>query len=595
MPKKRKRPRKPPQRRPHGARPRRDDGDLPDLLTDVRSALREPNAFQLLAYASSLLAALDPRSLDPFDRDGPAGPTEQEIVASFLDVDLPETTALLTAFAAMTPDDLLARRIRRELATRDHDLPRWLRELTPIEVGAPVGISHVLGDGDDVILPVRTGGGDDLTVLVYVDHNLGTAVKDAFVVDVHVSEVLARHRRADGDDPDVSYVELDPADARARIAEAIETGAMTYPPFVTDSWPACRPFVEWVARQLPIGGTGYVRPRWDDADRDALAARFFDSPLGRPHDGSLARDQLDWILWFACDYGPGDPLRWSSVAVEILLVDWLPRKVVAPARELAGVPDLLRSFVRFAHDERGVRPSLTAETLDGIDRFEPTFQATIRGPRLQGPAALLAAAGFADADALLADADALFADESEYDWRGAIVDYLADHVGGTAALAALDDRPLPPEPFDEGAVPVDLVARVGEVRELTDRCCEAFFDAEHRTACHRLLADVVHADPSILRRGRTDTAAAAVVWLVAKANDSFDSYTGGLTVGELLGWFGITGSVSQRANTMRDALDVPRRAGYAAATSLGSPRYLVSGHRRELIARRDRLQEDGIW
>ena len=48
-------------------------------------------------------------------------------------------------------------------------------------------------------------------------------------------------------------------------AEAVEKGAITFPPFETDTWPASRPLTEWLLRFLPEGGTGYVRPNWTKA------------------------------------------------------------------------------------------------------------------------------------------------------------------------------------------------------------------------------------------------------------------------------------------------------------------------------------------
>ncbi|QGK48821.1 hypothetical protein [Mycobacterium intracellulare] len=79
--------------------------------------------------------------------------------------------------------------------------------------------------------------------------------------------------------------------------------------------------------------------------------RFFTSPDGARLDDPDRRDLLESLLWYGTDYGPGDPLRWSPVRVEILLDDWIPRKIVAPVRYLAKAPELLRAFIRFAHAE----------------------------------------------------------------------------------------------------------------------------------------------------------------------------------------------------------------------------------------------------
>jgi len=82
-------------------------------------------------------------------------------------------------------------------------------------------------------------------------------------------------------------------------------------------------------RLLPEGGAGYVRPTWNETRKNKLAKRFFGSEFGQPLDDDDHRDLLDQFLWFGIDYGPGDPLRWSPVAVEILLADWIPRKIAA--------------------------------------------------------------------------------------------------------------------------------------------------------------------------------------------------------------------------------------------------------------------------
>src|SRR3954451_9560177 len=204
--------------------------------------------------------------------------------------------------------------------------------------------------------------------------------------------------RTTADDPDTTLTALQPADARARITGAVELAAITFPPLETDTWPACRPLVEWAVGLLPPGGTGYVQPEWTEDDKQALTERFFASPFGAGLDDADRRGLLDSLLWFGTDYGPGDPLRWSPVAAEILLADWIPRKIVADVRYLAQAPELLRAFIRFSHAERGIRPGLTAETLAAVDELEPHYQATIRTPRPQAPAALLAAFGAFDPD-----------------------------------------------------------------------------------------------------------------------------------------------------------------------------------------------------
>jgi len=565
--------------------PRGEFGE-PSLLADVRRMLRGPHPEELLQLASSLLAVVDPRLQDPVARARGAASTDLTLAGlagSFAEVRRPETTALLTVLAEMAGDQLVVQRIQRELDTRDDRLPVWLERLSPVTAERALIMGHVLGDGDNVVLAARTGSGHHLTVVVYIDHNLGTVVKDGFVIHEPVDRAIASFRSAAGEDLDIVFGELDLADARARVTEAIEVGAITFPPFETDTWPAARPLVEWVVGQLPEGGSGFERPEWSEQDRDGLAEAFFASEFARGHQEQADRDLFGSLLWFGCDYGPGDPLRWSPTAVEILLTDWLPRKIVADAEFLGRAPDLLRGFIRFSHDQRGIRPALTADTLAAVDRYEPEYRQAINSPRPQGPAALLAAIGLLDQEDSDAPLSSLEGIPSYEEW---MLELLRETVGD-AALRDLDAMPLPDEPLDLSVVAEDVQGKVAAVGDLVDACCEELLDAEHRTACRRFLRDVAAAEPGIFRRrGRAETAAAAIVWIVAKANHGFSQRDGGLTAKALGEWFGVGGNPGQRAPTLLQAIGAPTQR--YADIRLGTPRYLVAGRRRWIIEMLDR-------
>jgi hypothetical protein len=562
----------------------------PDLLADVRRALADPNPISLLTYVSTLLCVTDTRRHHPFARPAASGPravTREELVRTFLDVPAPETSALLAVIAEMAGDDAVLRaRVRRELATRPKLEPAWLAQLWETSTYRAVLMSHILGDGDNIMLGVRLPGGHELTCLVYIDHNLGTLVKDAFVVPASIADMVAEFRRVT-EDPDTRWDDISLADARAWVDSAIELAAITFPPLETETWPACRALVEWITRGLPQGGTGYQRPQWDSAALGRLTDRFFASPYGARLDDHDHRGLLESLLWYGTDYGPGDPLRWSSPRVEILLDDWIPRKIVAPAEYLAKVPDLLRAFIRFAHAEIGLRSDLTDETLAAVDDWEPRYQQTIRSPRPQGPAALLAALGVDASDM----ADVPVGPEELEGFEQTMLDWFALDVGDRVRLDRLDDIPLPDEPFRWDGIPDDVTARVREVLALSDRCCEEILDFEYRTACRRVLARVASREPEVFRRkGRAETAAAALVWIVGKANDLFEQQrTGGMQVRDLMSHFGLGQStVAQRAATML------RAGGFRDDTyivRLGSPDYLVAARRRRIINMRESYRQ----
>jgi hypothetical protein len=568
-------------RRPQPSGPRNRPEDEPSLVRDVADALDEGDPLALLAVVSSVLAALEPPRRGPFDRTPePELPSRDELVQTFLEVDLVETSALLAAIAALSDDDVLRRRVHREIAARGHALPRWLLDLHDSCVTGVVGMGDVLGDGDNVMIEVGLPGGGALSVVVYIDHNLGTLVKDAFVVSEPLGTPIEQMQSVAGPDPDTTIADLDPAQARARITEAAELAAITFPPLESDTWPACRPLVEWALRLLPEGGTGYQRPVWDDEALDELSERFFGSRFGAGLDDADHRGLLGSLLWFGTDYGPGDPLRWSPVAVEILLADWIPRKIVADAAYLAKAPELLRAFIGFCHHERGIRAELTDQTLAAVDEYEPDYQRTIRSPRPQGPAALLAAMGALDSEGSWP-----LPEVEPESFPEIMLDSLRRAVGGDDALDRLDAAPLPDEAFGWEDIPPDVHDRVAEVLTLVDRCCDELLDVEYRTACRRLLARAAAGDADIFRRrGRAETAAAAVCWIIGKANDLFSS--GAILVKDLTSHFGIQqGSVSQRSEPLLRAVGVdPRQYG---AMDLGSPDYLTSSCRERILARRE--------
>ena len=183
-----------------------------------------------------------------------------------------------------------------------------------------------------------------------------------------------------------------------------------------------------------------------------------------------------------------------------------------------------------------------------------------------------------------------FGPEESENFDHSMLDWLALDVGDPIQLDQLDDDPLPDEPFRWDGISDDVTARVHEVLAFIDRCCEEMLDLEYRTACRRVLARVASREPDVFRRkGRAETAAAALVWIVGKANDLFEQRTGGMQVRDLMSHFGLgQSSVAQRAATML------RAGGFNDDTyivRLESPDYLVAARRRRIIKMRDKYRQ----
>lgn len=327
------------------------------LLDEVRQAL-DGHPLEMLSMAGMLIEATTP------DRFAylPGRPQRETVdlarlVDSFIDVHTDETTALLAVLGELLDDPDMQQRCRQEVADRRHSLPPWIAGLADIDVYRTVRRAHVLGDDDEIILGAKLSTGEELTCAAFIDHHTFSVVKDAFVIPDSIDTVIqvAKERNTD---PDTSLVDMDPADARAWL----EHGLSQHPVFTgqSDTWPACRPLLQWLTRRLPAGGTPYQSPEWDLDDLSELCDEFFASEDGARFTRRRHAGLLEELL------SEGDPLRWSVAKIDHLFRHGL-RDSAEPLAVVLETPQLLKSFIPFAHARSGIRDALTAEALAAID------------------------------------------------------------------------------------------------------------------------------------------------------------------------------------------------------------------------------------
>ncbi|MDG4663718.1 hypothetical protein [Mycobacterium sp. 236(2023)] len=236
--------RKAKQERRDARRSRPREAEEAPLVDEVRAALATGQPIDLLGLVSTLIEATKPAPLT-FVADG----SEREsvdlgtMIGSFAGHPIPETTALLAVLAEFLDDE----RCRREVAARRDALPQWIEELGSVDVYRAVRMTDGDGEGDEIILGVRLAGAGELTCCVLIDHTKGSEVKDAFFVPNTIDNVVSVAEQQNTD-ADISFGDMPLADARAMIEHGIAQNVF---PAESDSWPASRPLVQWVARQLP--------------------------------------------------------------------------------------------------------------------------------------------------------------------------------------------------------------------------------------------------------------------------------------------------------------------------------------------------------
>lgn len=579
-----------------------------DLIRIVAEATADPtDPVPLLQLASTLVAAivgsdgedtgtdLDFREANRINRAIPdVGDLSrlQDIALSMLDPAGQETESLVRIWAEMIDDELFRRRIRRQLPPADRREPEWVRridEVTPRRAAAIV--SPVLIE-ETIVVEISTAA-RSCTLAIGIERSGAPFIEDAYLTPESFDTVMSGI--AVNPEIDVDRVELSPADARARIIEALDMSDTIIPAPATETWPGTRAMLTWMLRLMPTGGIGYDLKEWTPEEIKEIADDFAASPWAADLTGDELR-HADLLLEFQANYGNNDPLRWSGSFTDRILHDLYPRKVVADDAYMLSMPTTLTALVQYASERSGVDPGFTQNALNAIEAGRADYVSLVTG-RAEPDTIGFPFAELPDGVDLppeLIDAlQARFVADEQFATRQLAL--LEETVGGRANLDSLTIDPLPTEDFDATGIPDDVVDRLRPLLpQVTTTAQEFFGDPEFATVAFRILAEVARREPTVFRRRFSDPALlAALFWIAGEINETFFASTAGRTplrIKDLQSHLGAKSAPSQRADTLLAALGHPRGPG--SRVHIPDPRLLTSTFRAELLERRAWYQSE---
>ena len=345
----------------------------PNLVDDARRALRDTSPVSLMAMASGIIELCTPRPLDTLE-EAENRPVLLETIHSFLHAS-PGLAAVTAVIGEIVRDEQLAEHIREDVsnAKMPAHMPPWIAGMDQAEAFDVLKMTHPYNDGDDYLVGVRWPSGEAMSAVIYIDHNQGTVVKDAFLLPDSPEGLRAKFSEMPAED--VVIEATSSADAKTRIVAALAQGELTEGIEPTESWPAARSVIEWMISLLPDGGTPYDTEPISDDEAAAIVDAFIASPSAAELDlpADTVRAIAQPLMWFAHDYVGGDAYRVSPVTVDILLGGWYVEKVMLATIQMILLPRVLKAWTHFAHGVNGLPEHLTTETIEAIDRWAPSY------------------------------------------------------------------------------------------------------------------------------------------------------------------------------------------------------------------------------
>jgi hypothetical protein len=233
------------------------------------------------------------------------------------------------------------------------------------------------GDQESLILVFQHEGRASHTFSVLLDHNFGGMARDVLIAPSDT--LLQAYQKETG----LTVAPIDGGHAATKLALGLELEATYEDGPSTPELRSARALLLNRLEGLPEPAD--IAPTEISAqERDGLVNDFIASDEGRDIEPVVAKDVVPALIDFKYEHSDGDPLRWSPIAVELVMADWLPRKIIleSPASK---APDVIRSWVRYAGRRKGLGDDLVDETASAVERWEKNLIDAMDDPTKFGP------------------------------------------------------------------------------------------------------------------------------------------------------------------------------------------------------------------
>jgi hypothetical protein len=314
----------------------------------------------------------------PFSPGGDAGWSFTEaLIRHCAELATPDGMAVLAALASVGPARVATRARTAAAALEQAGIasPAWAGVAgTAVPTEAWIG-SDVYGDQEIVIVGFFYPGLVDdpgHSICVLVDHTERGVAKDAYPA-APLAQTLARWREAEGDGIGLRPASL--SEVAARLADALVATDFAGDQNQADgrTLGEMRALLASRLNSMPPAAAVGVE-ELDSEGREWLVAEFLGGPeaadlLSEPAAVTICHS----LIAYRCDYGDGDPLRWSPTLAGLCLLDHFPIKVSLDEPDLPLVPDVLAAWVGFAARRRNLPEAALARILDVIDSCREDF------------------------------------------------------------------------------------------------------------------------------------------------------------------------------------------------------------------------------